>query len=77
MRAIIGEHFYFYIVIKLFKKFKYPLINKKAVAGITLFARGPRYRKKPPARTANLDCGKSENNSSRAQIKNNIYCLIT
>ena len=22
MRAIIGEHFYFYIVIKLFKKFK-------------------------------------------------------
>ena len=50
MSAIMGEHFYFYIVIKLFKKFKYPFVNKTVVAKQTLLARGPRYRKKPPAR---------------------------
>ena len=53
MTAIIGEHFYFYIVIKLHKKFKYAFVNKKVVAKVTLLARGPRYRRKPHARAAN------------------------
>ena len=57
MRAIIGEHFYFYIVTKLFKKFKDPFVNKTVVAKITLLARGPRYRGKPPARAANQIAG--------------------
>ena len=48
MRAIIGEHFYSYIVIKLFKNKKF-----KVVARITLI----RYRKKPRARTANQIAG--------------------
>ena len=53
MRVIIGKHFYFHIVIKLFKKFKCPFVNKKVVAKIILLARGPRYREKPTARASN------------------------